>query len=82
MQEKNVEEVAAAEVVVAVLIAVLTMVVVVLIVLQLVVTLVVRTVVLVVTIILVAISGTLVRQRTTPTERPPLVGKVSANFSG
>jgi hypothetical protein len=27
-------------------------------------------------------SGTLVRQRTIPTERPPLVGEVSANFSG
>jgi hypothetical protein len=24
----------------------------------------------------------LVRQRTIPTERPPLVGEVSANFSG
>jgi hypothetical protein len=27
-------------------------------------------------------SGALVRQRTTPTERPPLVGEVIANFSG
>jgi hypothetical protein len=27
-------------------------------------------------------SETLVRQRTIPTERPPLVGEVSANFSG
>jgi hypothetical protein len=27
-------------------------------------------------------SGALVRQRTIPTERPPLVGEVSANFSG
>jgi hypothetical protein len=26
--------------------------------------------------------GALVRQRTIPTERPPLVGEVSANFSG
>jgi hypothetical protein len=28
------------------------------------------------------ISGALVHQRTIPTERPPLVGEVSANFSG
>jgi hypothetical protein len=27
-------------------------------------------------------SGAVVRQRTIPTERPPLVGEVSANFSG
>jgi hypothetical protein len=27
-------------------------------------------------------SGALVLQRTIPTERPPLVGEVSANFSG
>jgi hypothetical protein len=27
-------------------------------------------------------SGALVRQRTIPTERPPLVGEVNANFSG
>jgi hypothetical protein len=27
-------------------------------------------------------SGALVRQPTTPTERPPLLGEVSANFSG
>jgi hypothetical protein len=27
-------------------------------------------------------SGAIVRQRTIPTERPPLVGDVSANFSG
>jgi hypothetical protein len=27
-------------------------------------------------------SVTLVHQRTTPAERPPLVGEVSANFSG
>jgi hypothetical protein len=27
-------------------------------------------------------AGALVRQRTLPTERPPLVGEVSANFSG
>jgi hypothetical protein len=27
-------------------------------------------------------SGASVRQRTIPTERPPFVGKVSANFSG
>jgi hypothetical protein len=27
-------------------------------------------------------SGALVRQRTIPTERPPPVGEVSANFSG
>jgi hypothetical protein len=27
-------------------------------------------------------SGALVRQRTIPTERPPLIGEVSANFSG
>jgi hypothetical protein len=27
-------------------------------------------------------SGALVRQRTIPTEQPPLVGKVNANFSG
>jgi hypothetical protein len=27
-------------------------------------------------------SGALVHQRTTPTERPPLIGEVSANFSG
>jgi hypothetical protein len=27
-------------------------------------------------------SGALVRQRTILTERPPLVGEVSANFSG
>jgi hypothetical protein len=27
-------------------------------------------------------SGALVRQRTIPTERPSLVGEVSANFSG
>jgi hypothetical protein len=27
-------------------------------------------------------SGALVRQRTIPTERPPLVGEVSAKFSG
>jgi hypothetical protein len=27
-------------------------------------------------------SGALVRQRTIPTERPPLVGEVSATFSG
>jgi hypothetical protein len=27
-------------------------------------------------------SGALVRQRTIPTERPPLVGEDSANFSG
>jgi hypothetical protein len=27
-------------------------------------------------------SGALVRQRTLPTERTPLVGEVSANFSG
>jgi hypothetical protein len=27
-------------------------------------------------------SGALVRQRSIPTERPPLVGEVSANFSG
>jgi hypothetical protein len=27
-------------------------------------------------------SGASVRQRTIPTERPPLVGEVSANFSG
>jgi hypothetical protein len=27
-------------------------------------------------------SGALVRQRTIPTERPPLVGEVTANFSG
>jgi hypothetical protein len=27
-------------------------------------------------------SGALVRQRTIPTERPPLFGEVSANFSG
>jgi hypothetical protein len=27
-------------------------------------------------------SGALVRQRTIPTERPPLVGEVSANFGG
>jgi hypothetical protein len=27
-------------------------------------------------------SGALVRQRTIPTERPPLVGEVSAYFSG
>jgi hypothetical protein len=27
-------------------------------------------------------SGALVRQRTIPTQRPPLVGEVSANFSG
>jgi hypothetical protein len=27
-------------------------------------------------------SGALVRQRTIPTERPPLVGEASANFSG
>jgi hypothetical protein len=27
-------------------------------------------------------SRALVRQRTIPTERPPLVGEVSANFSG
>jgi hypothetical protein len=27
-------------------------------------------------------SGALVRQRTIPTERPPLVGELSANFSG
>jgi hypothetical protein len=26
--------------------------------------------------------GAFVRQRTVPTERPPLVGEVSANFSG
>jgi hypothetical protein len=26
--------------------------------------------------------GALARQRTIPTERPPLVGKISANFSG
>jgi hypothetical protein len=26
-------------------------------------------------------SGALVRQRTIPTERPPLVGEVSANFN-
>jgi hypothetical protein len=26
--------------------------------------------------------GVLVRQRTIPTEQPPLVGEVSANFSG
>jgi hypothetical protein len=26
--------------------------------------------------------GALVRKRTIPTERPPLVGEVSANFSG
>jgi hypothetical protein len=28
------------------------------------------------------ISGALVRQRTIPTERPPLVGEISTNFSG
>jgi hypothetical protein len=27
-------------------------------------------------------SGAFVRQQTIPTERPPLVGEVSANFSG
>jgi hypothetical protein len=27
-------------------------------------------------------SGASVRQRTTPTERPPLVGEISAKFSG
>jgi hypothetical protein len=27
-------------------------------------------------------SGALVRKRIIPTERPPLVGEVSANFSG
>jgi hypothetical protein len=27
-------------------------------------------------------SGAIVRQQTIPTERPPLVGEVSANFSG
>jgi hypothetical protein len=27
-------------------------------------------------------SGALVRQRTIPTERPPLIGEVNANFSG
>jgi hypothetical protein len=27
-------------------------------------------------------SGALVRQRTIPTERPPIVGEVIANFSG
>jgi hypothetical protein len=27
-------------------------------------------------------SGALIRQRTIPSERPPLVGEVSANFSG
>jgi hypothetical protein len=27
-------------------------------------------------------SGALVRQRTIPSERPPLVGEVSANFNG
>jgi hypothetical protein len=27
-------------------------------------------------------SGSLVRQQTIPTERPPLVGEFSANFSG
>jgi hypothetical protein len=27
-------------------------------------------------------SGVLIRQRTIPTERPPLVGEVNANFSG
>jgi hypothetical protein len=27
-------------------------------------------------------SGALVRQQTIPTERPPLVGEVSANFIG
>jgi hypothetical protein len=27
-------------------------------------------------------SGALARQQTIPTERPPLVGEVSANFSG
>jgi hypothetical protein len=27
-------------------------------------------------------SAALVRQRTIPTERPPLVGEVNANFSG
>jgi hypothetical protein len=27
-------------------------------------------------------SGALVHQRSIPTERPPLVGEVSANFSG
>jgi hypothetical protein len=27
-------------------------------------------------------SGALIRQRTISTERPPLVGEVSANFSG
>jgi hypothetical protein len=27
-------------------------------------------------------SGALVRQRAIPTERPPLVGEVNANFSG
>jgi hypothetical protein len=28
------------------------------------------------------LSGAVVRQRTMPTKRPPLVGDVSANFSG
>jgi hypothetical protein len=28
------------------------------------------------------ISGAVVRQRTIPTKQPPLVGEVSANFSG
>jgi hypothetical protein len=27
-------------------------------------------------------SGAVVRQRTLPTEQPPLVGEISANFSG
>jgi hypothetical protein len=30
----------------------------------------------------ISYSVSLVRQRTIPTERPPLVGEVSANFSG
>jgi hypothetical protein len=33
-------------------------------------------------LILVYNSGALFRQRTIPTERPPLVSEVSANFSG
>jgi hypothetical protein len=34
------------------------------------------------TLLLIRNYGALVRQRTIPTERPPLVGEVNANFSG
>jgi hypothetical protein len=41
-----------------------------------------RAVVIIIIIIIIINSGAVVRQWTITTEQPPLVGEVSANFSG